>query len=245
MDFNLFYLSLFPLPLASFLESFQISNASGKVIVIVLLVGSVLAWSVMITKLLEVGGAVKSAKKFFNLYRENRQNPLELFTHSLTVNKPKNPLHAIYLTVCVNLMRIHNLQVPSELREISSPLADRYLDTIRELADQTMAAETLKMEQNMNVLATAVTSAPFLGLLGTVWGIMDAFGGLALSSTATLAAVAPGVSGALLTTVVGLMVALPSTIGYNYLAGKIRCLNLEMETFEQELMADLLLFLER
>ena len=68
---------------------------------------------------------------------------------------------------------------------------------------------------------------------------MDAFGGLAMTATASLQAVAPGVSGALLTTVVGLVVALPSSIGYNYLVARIRKLTIAMERFEQELLSDI------
>jgi biopolymer transport protein TolQ len=86
----------------------------------------------------------------------------------------------------------------------------------------------------MGLLATAVSSAPFLGLLGTVWGVMDAFGGMAVKGSATLSAVAPGISAALLTTVVGLLVALPSAIGYNLLTNQIRRLTVQMDNFAQE-----------
>jgi biopolymer transport protein ExbB/TolQ len=89
----------------------------------------------------------------------------------------------------------------------------------------------------MGVLATAVSACPFLGLLGTVWGVMDAFGGMATSGAAMLSAVAPGISGALLTTVVGLIVALPSSIGYNMLTSRIRRLAVQMDNFSQEFVA--------
>ena len=69
----------------------------------------------------------------------------------------------------------------------------------------------------MVMLGSIVTGAPFLGLLGTVWGVMDAFGGMAGAGSASLQGLAPGVSGALLTTVAGLVVAIPSVFGYNYL----------------------------
>jgi biopolymer transport protein TolQ len=90
----------------------------------------------------------------------------------------------------------------------------------------------------MGLVATAASTAPFLGLLGTVWGVMEAFGGMALGGTAMLSAVAPGISGALLTTVVGLLVALPSVVGYNLLSDSIRRISVEMDNFVDELMAD-------
>jgi biopolymer transport protein ExbB/TolQ len=90
----------------------------------------------------------------------------------------------------------------------------------------------------MNVLTMAVSGAPFLGLLGTVWGVMDAFGGIAASGSANLAAMAPGVSGALITTVTGLLVAIPAMFGYNFLVTSIRGIIVEMDNFAAELASE-------
>jgi len=90
----------------------------------------------------------------------------------------------------------------------------------------------------MGMLATAVSAAPFLGLLGTVWGVMDAFSGMAESGSVALSAVAPGISGALLTTIVGLFVALPSMVGYNLLSGRIRRISVQMDNFAQEFISE-------
>ena len=83
----------------------------------------------------------------------------------------------------------------------------------------------------MVVLGSIVTGAPFLGLLGTVWGVMDAFGGMAGAGSASLQSLAPGVSGALLTTVAGLVVAIPSVFGYNYLLQNTKIAVVELENF--------------
>ena len=91
----------------------------------------------------------------------------------------------------------------------------------------------------MGILATAVSASPLLGLLGTVWGVLDAFGAMAVAGAANLSAVAPGISAALLTTVVGLLVAIPSAIGYNVLTSKIRELAVQMDNFAQEFVAEL------
>ncbi|HNX05448.1 MAG TPA: MotA/TolQ/ExbB proton channel family protein, partial [Opitutales bacterium] len=79
--------------------------------------------------------------------------------------------------------------------------------------------------------------APFLGLLGTVWGVMDAFGAISMQKTATLQMLAPGVSGALLTTVAGLCVAIPAVFGYNYLLSQSKLMVTELENFAS-LLAD-------
>jgi biopolymer transport protein TolQ len=83
----------------------------------------------------------------------------------------------------------------------------------------------------MVLLGSIVTGAPFLGLLGTVWGVMDAFGGMAGAGSASLQSLAPGVSGALLTTVAGLLVAIPSVFGYNYLLLQTKISVVELENF--------------
>ena len=100
---------------------------------------------------------------------------------------------------------------------------------------RSVGQETISYESKMVVLGSIVTGAPFLGLLGTVWGVMDAFGSMALQSSATLQNLAPGVSGALLTTVAGLLVAIPSVFGYNFLLTQTKLLVTELENFASAL----------
>ena len=118
-------------------------------------------------------------------------------------------------------------------------LNDIQINAVRNVAERTMADQALLLENSMGLLATAASTAPFLGLLGTVWGVMEAFGGMAVTGTAMLSAVAPGISGALLTTVVGLLVALPSAVGYNLLSDRLRRMSVEMDNFTQELISDI------
>ena len=91
----------------------------------------------------------------------------------------------------------------------------------------------------MIILSTAVSGAPFIGLLGTVWGVMDAFGGIAAAGTANLAAMAPGVSGALITTVTGLLVAIPAMFGYNFLVTTVRGMIVACDNFAAEISSSL------
>jgi hypothetical protein len=118
-------------------------------------------------------------------------------------------------------------------------LTETQVSAVRTVADRTVADQAMLLENSMGFLATATTTAPFLGLLGTVWGVMDAFGGMAVTGSAMLNAVAPGISGALLTTVVGLLVALPCAIGYNMLSDRIKRLAVQMDNFSNELMSDI------
>jgi biopolymer transport protein TolQ len=101
--------------------------------------------------------------------------------------------------------------------------------------EREVGEQALKLEDRMTVLATAVSGAPFLGLLGTVWGVMDTFSGIALAGHPDLAAMAPGVSGALITTVTGLLVAIPAMFGYNFLVVTLRAMTVELDNFAAEL----------
>jgi biopolymer transport protein TolQ len=97
-----------------------------------------------------------------------------------------------------------------------------------------ISEEVTKLETRMNWLATVASTSPFIGLFGTVWGIIDAFQGLGNAGSASLRAVAPGISEALLTTAVGLIAAIPAAIFYNIFGTRIKELGTRMEDFAIE-----------
>ncbi len=98
-----------------------------------------------------------------------------------------------------------------------------------------IARQTLRYEAGMIFLASIVSGAPFIGLLGTVWGVMEAFSSIAVQQTAGIQQLAPGVSGAMLATIAGLVVAIPSVFGYNLLLGHTRHMVTELENFASSL----------
>jgi biopolymer transport protein ExbB/TolQ len=89
----------------------------------------------------------------------------------------------------------------------------------------------MSLEKGMIVLSTAVAGGPFIGLLGTVWGVMETFAGIARASSASLTAMAPGVAGALIATVTGLLVAIPAMFAYNFMVTTIRAITQELDGF--------------
>ncbi len=231
------------MPIAGVFAAFGQSDASGRVIVVILLAGSILAWSVMITKYAQLAKAKRESAKFLRKYRAEAE-PVALFLqrshfegspHYRIYEKTCNALGAAIESGGANPSDLFMGGVADDAVFLTEFDASG-LDTV---AERTTADEALALEDNMGFLATSVASAPLLGLLGTVWGVMNSFGGMAISGSAMLSAVAPGISGALLTTVVGLVVAIPSTIGYNLLSARIRRLCVEMENFAQELMSDI------
>jgi biopolymer transport protein TolQ len=108
--------------------------------------------------------------------------------------------------------------------------AGRFRRTLALVASE----ETLRLEQLLPFLATTGSSTPFIGLFGTVWGVMNAFHGIGLRGSATLATVAPGISEALIATAAGLAAAIPAVIAYNHFVSQIRVIATEMENFSDE-----------
>lgn len=98
-----------------------------------------------------------------------------------------------------------------------------------------LSRQTLRYESSMIFLASIVSGAPFIGLLGTVWGVMEAFSSVSLQQSANITTLAPGVSGAMLATISGLVVAIPSVFGYNWLLGKTRGMVTELENYASSL----------
>jgi biopolymer transport protein TolQ len=93
-----------------------------------------------------------------------------------------------------------------------------------------------EMENKVPFLATTASSAPFIGLFGTVWGIMNSFRNIGAKGAANLATVAPGIAEALVATAIGLVAAIPAVMGYNYLSRRIRVISAEMETFTNDFL---------
>lgn len=213
---------------------------SGKLIVVILIGASVLAWSVMVSKGQELRRAAAESRRFVHAFRQEG-HPIALYLRRQ--HFPESPVFKVYEGACLVL------GVELDARGAQDELLHKGLDkvrltplqvgAIRNAAERATADQVLHMEGKMGFLATAVSASPMLGLLGTVAGVMDAFVAMAVKGSVNLQAVAPGIAGALLTTVVGLLVAIPSAIGYNLLASRIRQLSVQMENFADEFMAEI------
>src|SRR5205085_5110088 len=97
--------------------------------------------------------------------------------------------------------------------------------------EEASSVEAMSLEKGMIVLSTAVAGGPFIGLLGTVWGVMSTFAGIAQANSASLTAMAPGVAAALIATVVGLLVAIPAMFAYNFMVTTVRAITQELDSF--------------
>jgi biopolymer transport protein TolQ len=221
--------------------AFVNSTGEGKAILLALFFASIFSWSVMVTKFRMLRFARRQSARFSALFHRDRQ-PLRLFETG--VHFDGSPLFRIYEAgvseLCFQMLGSTEVDETFHARVADAPkISPAQMRAVTAAMERAVGESALALEGQMNVLTMAVSGAPFIGLLGTVWGVMDAFGGIAASGSANLAAMAPGVSGALITTVTGLLVAIPAMVGYNFLVTSIRSTIVECDNFAAELASEI------
>ena len=226
------------LPAASLISGFLESNLMGKGIVLVQIASSIVAAAIIIGKNRELNGVMRNSKRFLREFLAGRD---VLDYYLLRKKGVMTSLELIYDRTCERMVKLLD---PDMRRSVigrqseaeNAALSVREIELVRSTCEHTVPEEEIRVEQGMGLLATIVTASPMLGLLGTVWGVLDAFADMGTKGTVLLSVIAPAISSALVTTVVGLLVAIPSAICYNNLASKVRQLNTDMVGFADELM---------
>lgn len=217
--------------------AFEQSTISGKLILLALFAASVLSWTVMVTKFRMLRKARERRTDFIEAFRADRQ-PLSLFSSGARFSGA--PIFAVYQAGCKELcfQMLGSAEVDETFAarlETSPKISHAQMRMVQTAMERAVGESALRLESQMVLLSTAVSGAPFLGLLGTVWGVMETFGDVAMAGKANLAAMAPGVSAALVTTVTGLLVAIPAMFGYNWLITTLRGMVVELDNFAAEL----------
>jgi len=209
------------------------ATPEAKAIIVFLVFFSIVAWSVMVYKAMQMRRARKLNYYFEQEFR-SQKSVLDIFDRKLQVEGC--PLYEVYQAGCSQLDA--RLRGPGGERRKQS-ITLKNMEHVKRTMENVVAQESLKLESGLILLAIAVSGAPFIGLLGTVWGVMSAFAGIAQApqGAASLAAMAPGVAAALITTVGGLLVAIPSMFGYNYLVHSLRAFTVGLDNFAQELVS--------
>lgn len=221
----------------SLVFAFEQSTLPAKLILLSLFVASVFSWTVMVTKFRSIRFGQRRRDQFLALFHTDRQ-PLRIYTDGARFDGA--PLFAVYKAGCRELtfQLLGSAEVDETFRgrlDTAPRISPAQMRVVTSAMERAVGETALKLESQMIVLATAVSGAPFLGLLGTVWGVMETFGDVAASGSANLAAMAPGVSAALITTVTGLLVAIPAMFGYNYLVTTLRGIIVGLDNFAAEL----------
>lgn len=206
------------------------ATLEAKVIIVILVLFSIFAWSVMAYKARQMSRARKLNGYFEAEYTAQKT---VLGIHDRRIQVEGCPLFTVYQSGCLELDA--RLKRPDGSRK--PYLSLKSMEHIKRNLEGSVAQQSIKLESGLILLAIAVSGAPFMGLLGTVWGVMDTFSYVAIRGTADLKTMAPGVAAALITTVAGLLVAIPSMFGYNWLVHTLRVMTVELDNFAQDLVS--------
>ena len=209
------------------IEVFSNTDGVGQSITCLLGVFSIFAWSVMIGKYFELKRLKQLNQAFEYRLREERKllDLPEAFRNKRAI--PYGDLFADALDAYWRAAQIGQERGEEKVRS--------RIEHAENALQRALARQTLRYEASMIFLASIVSGAPFLGLLGTVWGVMVAFSSVATAQSASIQTLAPGVSAALITTIAGLIVAIPSVFGYNYLLNQVKVMITELENYASSL----------
>ena len=200
-------------------------------ILLLLLFFSFTSWGIILIKFYYIKKAIKQSDDFNEIFWESRDLSLAYKEAKLLDG---SPLARVFSIGYIELKKIGQ----SNAKIAQGALSERIngFDNVKRALRRAINTETTLMTQMIPFLATAGNTAPFIGLFGTVWGIMESFRGIGLSGSASLAVVAPGISEALVATAAGLAVAIPAVIAFNYFMQKIRVMESELQSFAADFL---------
>ncbi len=207
-----------------------------KFIMLLLLFFSIISWAIVFIKFRYLRSAFRESADFTEVFWQCR-TLADAFTKAKALRS--SPVARIFITAYMEMARSDTKEGKAGL--VRGQTYFQAMGSVKRTLNRSINVEVRRMTQLVPFLATAGNTAPFIGLFGTVWGIMSTFQGIGLSGSASLAVVAPGISEALVATAAGLAVAIPSVIAYNYFTDRIRVLDSELQSFS----ADLLNIMER
>jgi len=200
-----------------------------KIVMIILLIASIWSWAIIIDKSRKFIRLKKQANTFESAFWSG-DSLEELYEKQ--ANSPEHPLASVFVAGMYEWTRVNDKNTLSN-EKIQAGLQDR----IHQVMHVAVTRELENIEKNIGYLATVGSTAPFIGLFGTVWGIMNSFQSIALSKDTSLAVVAPGIAEALLATALGLLAAIPAVIAYNKLSNSLNSYATKLQNFASEFEA--------
>jgi biopolymer transport protein TolQ len=213
------------------LRFFLATGWVAKVVLIILVLFSLASWSVIFGKWRELTAAARATERFLKIFRKASR----LSEVSSQVQKYRaSPLAPMF--------QAGHSELEAQLRTTQRPgttdgaLRIKSLDAISRTLERVRGAELERLQRALPMLATTASATPFIGLFGTVWGIMNTFRAIGATGSTSILTVAPGIAEALVNTAAGLLAAIPAVIAYNHLLARVRSLNRRMEDFELEFL---------
>jgi len=213
----------------------MVLNASltVKFVLLILALFSIISWAIIFTKWKLFRQAKQETAYFLDLFWETRE--------FARIYKECNelifsPVAQLFRSGYSELLRMQKIQASTSSSD-TDPTINGLSDYVERSLKRTTLRQSSKLEQALSFLATTGNTAPFIGLFGTVWGIMEAFRGIGLKGSASLAVVAPGISEALIATAAGLAAAIPAVVAFNYFNNRAMEMRAEMDTFRADFLA--------
>ncbi len=204
-----------------------------KMVLLVLVAMSVISWAIIYAKFRLIRSSSLKSEEFLDLYNSS-ENMKILVSYSARIG---GPIAEIFKAGYLEIVKMEkekkkHSESKTDKKDGYSSFSPKSTELVNRALIKTMTSECSKLEKSLVFLATTGSSAPFIGLFGTVWGIMNSFIGIAGSKgVPSLEVVAPGIAEALIATAIGLAAAIPATVAYNYFMSKIRAMEVEMENF--------------
>jgi biopolymer transport protein TolQ len=203
-----------------------------KLVLLILLFFSVVSWAIIFFKLRTLRKADRETEQFLKVFWA-KKDLSALYGESRRLRS--SPLVEIFRAGYGEIDRFTKTRSARPRSQDPAPGGQPMsFTTVTQIMKRTNSAQVDRLERNLSFLATTGNAAPFIGLFGTVWGIMEAFHEIGLRGATSLAIVAPGISEALIATAAGLFAAIPAVIAYNYFLNRVRTLILKMDDFTDE-----------
>lgn len=208
----------------------QVGFVAGATLVI-LVIFSIVSWAIIVTKGLALRRALKQSEDFLQIFRRSSKfSEVNAVCPQLKASPLTGVFQAGYLEVNQQVRGTGNNPAPP-----ARPVV-RSLESLSRALARAAGAESHRLERHLVFLATTASVTPFVGLFGTVWGIMNAFRDIGQAGSANLAVVAPGISEALIATAAGLAAAIPAAVFYNYYLYKLKSLATLIDDFSLEFL---------
>jgi biopolymer transport protein TolQ len=207
--------------------SFQQAGWVGKSVLAVLLIFSVISWAVMVAVWQRFRRSERSSRRFVPIFRKAKR-----------LADVQSALNALAHSSLVGLFRAGYAEIEAQIAHSAEGGRQtvRSLDSVERSLIRASRIEAARLSRFVPFLATCAAATPFIGLFGTVWGIMEAFGDIGATGSTSITAVAPGISEALINTAAGLFAAIPAMLAYNHFVQKLRSARGEMEDFTLEFL---------
>jgi biopolymer transport protein TolQ len=205
-----------------------------QLVLLILVMFSVASWAIILSKHRTLSHAQRQSEAFLDAFWKNQR--LDAL-YEKSESWIDSPVSKVFRAGYRELSRLHDVVVKTEAGvDVAAAPETSILQNVSRAMSRARNLETTRLERALTFLATTGSATPFIGLFGTVWGIMNAFRSIGLSGAASLAVVAPGISEALIATAVGLAAAIPAVIAYNAYLRRVETLTIEMENFSDEFM---------